>query len=239
MIMIYMNSLRADERLIVALDVPDAAAALAMVEALDGVASFFKIGLELFTAAGPALVEVLIRRNKRIFLDLKFFDVPETVRRATAAAAALGVDLLTVHEAGPTVRAAVEGRGDRRLKILAVTLLTSMGPEDLAAMGYQGTPEALVLERARRAEAAGADGVIASPAELASLRRQVHPGFLIVTPGIRPAGSATQDHQRLGTPAEAIRAGADYLVVGRPIRDAQTGPRQAAQAILAEMSAAR
>lgn len=207
-----------------------------MVERLGDRVAFYKVGLELFTSTGPAAVRELRQRGKRVFLDLKLFDVPETVKRATAAAATLGAEFLTVHEAGPTVAAAVESAAGSQLQVLAVTVLTSLGPDDVLALGWSGSVEALVLERARRAQAAGAAGVIASPLEAASLRQKLGKSLQIVTPGIRPTGAAAGDQKRIATPAAALAAGADYLVVGRPITRADD-PLAAAETILREMAA--
>lgn len=229
-----MNA-RSDPRLIVALDYPNWDEAGALVAQLGDRVNFYKVGLELYTAAGPAAVRELRQRGKRVFLDLKLYDVPETVKRATAAAIALGAEFLTVHEAGPTVAAAAAAAGSQ-LGILAVTVLTSLGPEDLRAMGWTGSAEALVLERARRAQGAGAMGVVASPLEAASLRQALGGTLKIVTPGIRPAGADAGDQKRIATPAAALTAGADYLVVGRPITRAND-PVAAADAVLQEMAA--
>ncbi|MGH9518908.1 MAG: orotidine-5'-phosphate decarboxylase, partial [Terriglobales bacterium] len=207
---------RSDPCLIVALDFPNWDEAGAVVERLGERITFYKVGLELFTAAGPAAVRELRQRDKRVFLDLKLFDVPETVKRAAAAAAALGADFLTVHAAGLTVAAAVEATSGSNLGILAVTVLTSLGPEEVRAMGWTGSVADLVLERARRAQAVGAAGVVASPLEAAALRRTLGAALTIVTPGIRPAGADAGDQKRIAAPAAALAAGADYLVVGRP-----------------------
>ena len=179
----------ASQRLIVALDVPSAAQAKNLVARLDGIASFFKVGLELYTAAGPDFVRWLVAGGKKVFLDLKFLDIEETVRRATEQAARLGATLLTVHASGYTVAAAVQGCQASGLKILAVTVLTSMDADDLKAMGLNCSVEELVLDRAKKALAAGSHGVIASGQEAAALREKLGKDFLIVTPGIRPAGA--------------------------------------------------
>ncbi len=225
------------ERLIVALDVPTADEAKKLVAELDGLVSFFKVGLELYTACGPQFVHWLLSQGKKVFLDLKFLDIEETVRRATEQAAQIGATFLTVHESGRTVVAAVEGSQGTDLKILAVTVLTDQDAEDLKALGFRCSVEELVLYRAQKALAAGCHGVIASGREARRIREIVGQRLLIVTPGIRPVGSATHDHKRAATPAEAIRAGADYLVVGRPITQAPN-PRDAALRIIEEMQKA-
>lgn len=227
----------ARERLIVALDVGTADDAKKLISQLDGVVSFFKVGLELYTATGPELVRWLVAQEKQVFLDLKFLDIGETVRRASREAARLGASFLTVHESGPTVAAAVQGCQGTDLKILAVTVLTSMDIGDLHEMGITCSVEELVLRRAKKAMAAGCHGVIASGQEAATLRGQFGKDFLIVTPGIRPAGASADEQKRAATPAEAIRAGADYLVVGRPIAQAPN-PRDAAMRIVEEMQKA-
>lgn len=231
------KSINAAERLIVALDVPSADNAKQLVSQLDGVVSFFKVGLELYTTAGPEFVRWLVAQEKKVFLDLKFLDIGETVRRATREAARLGASFLTVHESGLTVAAAVQGCQGKDLKILAVTVLTSMDAGDLHDMGIHCSVEELVLRRARKALAAGAHGVIASGQEAASLREQLGKDFLIVSPGIRPSGASADEQKRAVTPAEAIRAGADYLVVGRPITRAPN-PKDAALRIIEEMQKA-
>lgn len=225
------------ERLIVALDVPSADEARRLLDRVGDAVGVVKIGLELFTAAGPDLVRWVRASDKQVFLDLKLFDIGETVKRATAVAADLGVMLFTVHAAGQIVRAAVEGRGGSPMKIVAVTVLTSFGDADLQEAGIVESLPDTVLRRARLAVASGADGVVASGGETASLRGALGHKPLIVVPGIRPAGSAPHDQIQVTTPALAIAAGADYLVVGRPIRDA-ADPAAAARAIQSEIAAA-
>jgi orotidine-5'-phosphate decarboxylase len=230
-------SIEARERLIVALDVPTAAEASRLVGSLDGVVSFFKVGLELFVSAGPAFVRELVASGKKVFLDLKFLDIDETVKRATQNVSSLGATFLTVHESGKTVAAAVEGCRGAGLKILTVTVLTSLDASDLQAMGFACSVEELVLRRARSAIKAGSHGVVASGREAARIRalaKEMGKGLIIVTPGIRPAGADLHDQKRATTPAEAIQAGADYLVVGRPINRAPD-PRDAAAKIVDEM----
>ena len=226
-----------NERLIVALDVPTQAEARKLVADLNGLVSFFKVGLELQLAAGPDFVRQLVAEGKKVFLDSKFLDVPEQVKRAVAQAVRLGTRFLTVHESGKTVQAAVEASRGSTLQILAVTLLTSFDAADVQGLGFDCSPEELVLHRAKKAMDAGCQGVIASGLEARKIRELCGERLIIVSPGIRPAGTSTDDHQRSSTPANAIRSGADYLVVGRPIRDA-ADPRKAAQDILEEMEAA-
>ncbi len=223
-----------NERLIVALDLPSAEKALRLMMQLDGLVSFYKVGLELFTAAGPEFVSALVAQEKKVFLDLKFLDIEETVRRAARQAARLGASFLTVHECGNTVAAAVDGAAGSDLKVLAVTVLTSLSTEDIQGMGIDATAEELVLRRAQSAVAAGAHGVIASGREVAGIRAAVGGDLVVVTPGIRPQGADANDQKRATTPASAIIARSDYLVVGRPIRDAQD-PRARAEEILREI----
>jgi orotidine-5'-phosphate decarboxylase len=236
-----MSRVDARDRLILALDVPSVAEAEALLARVGDGVRFVKIGLELYSASGPDVVHRMLARGKHVFLDLKFLDIEETVRRATARVAELGVEFLTVHANRKALRAAVEARNAAgsasRLKLLAVTVLTNFDAGDLRDMGIQWSVADLVAARAKLAAEVGCDGVVASGEEPAAIRRQVGQSFLIVTPGIRPAGTGVQDHARVTGPAQAIRAGADYLVVGRPIRDA-TDPRAVTDAIVAEMQAA-
>ena len=222
------------ERLIVALDFPSAVQADLLVNKLHGLVSFYKVGLELYTVIGPDYIRSLLDRGNKVFLDLKFYDIGETVRRATRQAARLGATFLTVHEAGRTVSAAALGCAGTDLRILAITVLTSMGAEDIAEMGLRGTVEELALQRAEHAIAQGCHGVVASGFEARAIRRMAGPGPIIVTPGIRPAGASEDDQKRATTPAAAIKAGADYLVVGRPIRDAKD-PAAVANGIITEI----
>ena len=227
------------DRLIVALDVPGAGAALTLADALGEAVSFYKAGLELFAAGeGRQTAAELTARGKRVFVDLKLFDVPATVGRATARVAESGADFLTVHGDDAIMRAAAAAKGGR-LKILAVTALTSLDGSDLRAMGYRwDDPAELALHRAGRALESGCDGVIASGLETARTRREFGEELLIVTPGVRPAGGRGGDDQkRVVTPAAAVRAGANHIVVGRPIR-AAANPRAAAENILREIEAA-
>jgi len=226
-----------DHRLIVGLDVPDADAARALVDRLGDSVGFYKIGLGLVPVGGFDLARDLKAAGRRIFLDLKLFDIGATVTAAVRALAPLAPDFLTVHGDPHVVRAAVAGRGDGPTRILAVTVLTSLDRDDLDdALIAPGQLPDIVVERARRAFAAGADGVIASPREGGRLRALPEAaGRMFVTPGIRPAGSATGDQKRIATPAAALAAGADHLVVARPVVTAGD-PRAAAQAILAEIA---
>ena len=226
-----------DERLIVALDVPGIAEARAVADELRGVVRFFKIGLQLFPVGGVDLARELIARGDRVFLDFKFYDIGETVRNAVTSAATIGAQFLTVHGDREILTSAVAGRGASELKILCVTVLTSLDQTALDEMGYHGGVAQLVLQRALLAKETGCDGVIASAQEAARLRAALGPDMLIVTPGIRPAGAEANDQKRVMTPAAALAAGADYLVIGRPIVNAPDR-RKAAEAILAQMRAA-
>lgn len=232
-----MPKIHARDRLILALDVPSAGDAERLMDAVQDQVTFVKVGLELYTAAGPEIVRRLIGLGKRVFLDLKFLDIEETVRRATERVAGMGVEFLTVHANRKALTAAVKGRGTSPLKLLAVTVLTNFDSHDLKEMGIQRTVQDLVTARALLASEVGCDGVVASGEEPAVLRPKVGPRFLIVTPGVRPAGNDVDDHARATTPTQTIAAGADYLVIGRPIR-AAANPAAAAAAILAEMQAA-
>jgi orotidine-5'-phosphate decarboxylase len=227
----------ARERLIFALDVPTVEAAEQLLDRVDKGVSFVKIGLELYTATGPEFIRRVLARGKQVFLDLKFLDIEETVRRATRRVAELGISFLTIHANRKALRAAVEARGDSGLKLLAVTVLTNFDAHDLRDIGIQWSVEDLVAARARLAMDCGCDGVIASGAEATAIREKVSGKCLIVTPGIRPAGKGVDEHARATTPSQAIQAGADYLVVGRPIRDA-ADPLEACQTIVAEMQKA-
>jgi orotidine-5'-phosphate decarboxylase len=225
-------------RLIAAIDAPQRAEAEGLVAKLGGVPSWIKLGLELFCAEGPSVVTHFVAREHAVMLDLKLHDIPETVARATARVAALGAGLLTVHAAGGkkmlegAVKAARDGGST---KILAITVLTSLDEQDLAEIGAHGPIAELVKRRASLAIAAGCDGVVASPHEVAAIRAIAPPGFLVVTPGVRPAGAAVGDQKRVMTPKEARAAGADLVVVGRPLRDA-TDPAAAARAVVDELS---
>ena len=213
------------DRLIVALDVKSNAAALKLVEQLGDAVSFYKIGSPLFTRTGPDIIKKLKQAGKKIFLDLKFHDIPNTVTQAVEAAAALDVDLLTVHAGGggTMIKAAREAVGDEGPRILAVTILTSFSVDDVGEVwGKQlNSMREEVARMAQLASDAGAHGVIASPLEAETLKRRHGADFLVVTPGIRPPGGKLGDQQRTATPGDAIRAGADYLVVGRPVIEAK------------------
>lgn len=231
----------ARERLIVALDVPDATAALALVNRLEGSCSWFKVGLELFVAAGPAILEPILERGHSVFLDLKFHDIPNTLAGAVRSAAALGVQMLTVHAGGgPAMLAAalkaLEGI-ENPPQLLAVTALTSMDRAQLEAVGVGRAAREQVQLLARMGMDAGIRGFVCSPEEVEVLRRLTGPEGVLVIPGIRPAGAATGDQKRISTPADALRLGASYLVVGRPITQA-ADPAEAAEAILREMGEA-
>lgn len=231
--------MQADDRLIVALDVPNALAGLKLAETLGDAVSFYKIGLGMLTGGGLALAnELKGEHGKRIFLDMKLFDIGATIEAAVRGLAQYDLDFLTVHGDPHVVRAAKEGAGGKDLKILAVTILTSLDRADLdAGLIRAGDIRDLVGERAARAFAAGADGVIASPQEAALIRALPEAaGKLIVTPGVRPMGAALGDQKRVATPAMAVANGADHVVVGRPIW-AAADPKAAAKAILAELSA--
>jgi orotidine-5'-phosphate decarboxylase len=231
--------MQARERLIVALDVPDASGARALVGKLSGRVGLFKVGSQLFTAAGPDLVRELVAGGERVFLDLKYHDIPNTVSGAVAAAAGLGVTLADVHGLGgrAMMEAAAAGRAATPTRLLAITVLTSHDEASLAGLGIAGPIPDAVRRLARLARESGLDGVVASPHEVSLVREACGRDFLVVTPGIRPAGAAKGDQSRLATPAAALAAGADYLVVGRPITEAED-PAAAAEAIVREMEGA-
>ena len=232
-----MHAIPLNDRLIVALDVPTVAQASALVARLGGAVNFYKIGLQLQYAGGIELACDLKAAGKKIFLDSKLLDIDQTVTGATANIAKLGVDFLTIHGHAPTLRAAVKGRGDSGLRLLAVTVLTSMGADDMAELGTRYTVEEMVLRRAEAALAAACDGVIASGHEARQIRARAGDKLLIVTPGIRSEGVAADDQKRATTPREAIAAGADYLVVGREILRSPD-PAATAEAILRQIEAA-
>jgi orotidine-5'-phosphate decarboxylase len=227
------------ERLIVALDVSTAAQAQALVQRIGETAGIYKVGLQLFTAEGPGLVRDLVASGRRVFLDLKLHDIPNTVSNAVKAAVQLGAYMLTVHASGGAamLHAASEAAGDR-LNILAVTVLTSLNDEDLRETGISGRVTDQALRMAALARNAGCHGIVSSPRESLAIRKSLGEGFTIVTPGIRPAGAESNDQQRTATPAIAIANGASHIVVGRPIAHA-ADPAQAAAAIIAEMEQAR
>lgn len=221
--------------LIVALDVDSRAEADALVSALGDSAGFYKVGMELYAVCGMDYVRSLVDRGKKVFLDMKYYDIGETVRRAVAVAAKSGATFLTVHAVGQVMRAAVEGRGDSELKLLAVTVLTSLDQKDLEEMGHTGTISELVARRVLQAQAAGIDGLVASPLEAAAIRGLAGPEMILVTPGVRSAGAAKGDQKRVATPAEALRDGADYLVIGRQVTRA-ADPAAAMAQIRAEIA---
>jgi orotidine-5'-phosphate decarboxylase len=232
---------QARQRLIVALDVPDASSAIALVDRLEDSCQWFKVGLELFVAGGPAVLEPLLRRGHSIFLDLKLHDIPNTVAGAVRSAASLGVQMLTLHAAGgPAMLSAackaLEGVSNPP-QLLAVTVLTSMDQAQVNAIGVNRAPAEQVEVLAGMGIAAGMNGFVCSPQEVARLRTLTGPAGVLVIPGIRPAGAAIGDQKRIATPADALRKGASYLVVGRPITQA-SDPAEAARAVLREMAEA-
>ncbi len=227
-----MNA-KARDRLIVALDVETLDAARALVATLGDAVSFYKIGMELAYGGGLSLAQELKDAGKRVFIDLKLHDIGATVERATRQIARMGMDFLTIHAYPQTMAAARAGAGD--LKLLAVTVMTSYDDADLREAGYAYGVADLVARRAAQAKAAGVDGLILSPLELSAIRPLVGPDMLLVTPGVRPAGADAGDQKRVMTPAQAIAASADHIVVGRPVTRA-ADPRRAAETIVAEIS---
>ncbi len=207
--------------IIVALDVESTDAARDLVRRIGPEVSFYKVGMELYCAAGMDYVRELLGQGKEVFLDLKFYDIAETVKRAVAQVAKTGVRFLTIHASGAVMRAAVEGRGGSPLQLLGVTVLTSFDREDLAELGYDCEVSDLVNLLAPRAMRAGVDGVVASPLEAAAVRSVIGPDAILVTPGVRSAGAGKGDQKRVATPAEALRAGANYVVIGRQITRSQ------------------
>lgn len=222
------------DRLIVALDVPDLASAEAMVSRLGDTVTFYKVGMELAYSGGLSFVRRLADAGKKVFLDLKLHDISNTVEKATAQVADLGATFLTVHAFPQTMKAAVKGRGTSSMKILAVTVMTSYDDADLVEAGYALGVKDLVERRAGQAHAIGVDGLILSPEEVSAMRALLGPDITLITPGIRPSGSAAGDQKRIMTPANAIEAGADYLVIGRPVTQADD-PKASAKAIIAEI----
>jgi orotidine-5'-phosphate decarboxylase len=221
--------------IIVALDVESADEARELVRRIGSSVSFYKVGMELYCAAGMDFVRELLDDGKDVFLDLKFYDIGETVKRAVALVAKSGVRFLTVHAVGAVMRAAFEGRGDSRLKLLAVTVLTSFDRRDLSEDGHCCEVSELVMQRASLAMEARMDGVIMSPLEVAEVRRLIGPGPILVTPGVRSTGAGRGDQIRVATPADAVRDGANYLVIGRQITRAQDPPAAVAR-ILTEIA---
>lgn len=224
--------------LIIALDVETASEARALVDALSPEVNFFKVGMELYAAAGMDFVRELTEQRLNVFLDLKMYDIGETVKRAVAQVAKTGVRFLTVHGSTAVMRAAVEGRGSGTLRLLGVTVLTSFDEEDLRDLGYSCPVGDLVSLRVRNAMAAGMDGVVASPREARNVRELAGPEAIIVTPGVRSGGAATGDQKRVATPAQAYEDGADYLVIGRQVTRT-ADPLTAVREIRAELELAR
>jgi orotidine-5'-phosphate decarboxylase len=224
--------------LIIALDVSTAAEARGIVDALGDSASFYKVGLELYASAGIDFARRLKQEGHRVFLDLKLYDIGETVRRATANVAQSGVDFLTIHGMRQTMQAATEGRADSSLKLLAVSVLTSIDQQDLLDDGYSCELGTLIDLRARNAMADGVDGIVCSPRDVARVRAITGPRAILVTPGVRSAGAASGDQKRVATPAEAMAGGADYLVIGRQVTRAKD-PRAEVMNILEEISSVR
>lgn len=230
-------ALDARERLIVALDVPSVHEAESLVAALGDSVSFYKVGYQLAFAGGFSFAAELVAAGKQVFLDLKLHDIGNTVQKGVESVAGFGATFLTVHAYPQTMKAAVEGARGSRLRILAVTVLTSYDDSDLAAAGYDMGVAELAAARAQQARDIGLDGLVCSAEEAARLREIVGPGMTLVTPGIRPAGSGAGDQKRVMTPARAINAGADYLVVGRPVI-AAADPKAVAEQIVAEIEEA-
>ena len=223
--------------IIIALDVETLEEARTLVRRLGSHAGFYKVGMELYAAAGMTVVRELLDQGKEVFLDLKFYDIPETVRRAVGQVARTGVRFLTVHAVPSVMRAAVEGRGDSPLQLLGVTVLTSLSREDLRELGHNCEVSELVAVRTRQAMDARVDGVVCSPLEAAAVRRIAGPDAILVTPGVRSPGAAKGDQKRVATPAEAIRDGANYLVIGRQITRAADPAAEAAR-VLEEIAGA-
>jgi len=223
--------------IIVALDVESAQEAREMVNRLGHLVDFYKVGMELYAASGMEMVRELTGQGKKVFLDLKLYDIPETVKRAVAQVSRSGATFLTVHAVGSTMRAAAEGR-EGSLQLLAVTVLTSFGPEDIRELGYTCEASELVATRTRQAMTAGVQGMVTSPLEVATVRSITGPAAILVTPGVRSAGKALGDQKRVATPGEAIRNGADYLVMGRQITRA-ADPKAEAARVLEEIEEAR
>ena len=223
--------------IIVALDLENAVEARNMVSRLGSQINFYKVGMELYAAAGMDIVRELLDQGKDVFLDWKLYDIPETVRRATAQVARTGVRFLTVHAVGSVMRAAVEAANGSGLNLLGVTVLTSFSQDDVAELGYSCNISDLVATRSQQAVRAGLRGIVTSPLEVARVRTVAGPEAVLVTPGVRSAGAAKGDQQRVATPSEAIRNGADYLVMGRQITRAEDPAAEAAR-VLEEISAA-
>ncbi len=220
--------------IIIALDVESVEQARDLVDRLGDAAPFYKVGMELYAAAGMQFVDELIGGGKQVFLDLKFFDIGETVKRAVAQVARRPIRFLTVHASSQVMRAAVQGKAGSNLQILAVTVLTSFDQSDLRDYGHTSTVEELVEQRVRNAIVAGVEGIVCSPVEVGRVRQVAGPSAILVTPGVRSAGSAVGDQKRVATPAEAIEHGANYLVIGRQVTRAQD-PRAEVHRILDEI----
>jgi orotidine-5'-phosphate decarboxylase len=231
----------AQERLIIALDVPNAAQAQKLVQTIGDSGTFYKVGLELFTAEGPTIVRELVGSGKKVFLDLKVHEIPNSAAGAVRSAAALGVSMVTVHATGglKMMQAASIAAlaASHKMAVLAVTILTSLSEAEVRDIGYSANASDQVVRLALMAKNAGCGGVVASPQEVQRLRQEIGPAMAIVTPGIRPLGSDVGDQARIATPADALRAGASHLVVGRPI-NAAADPAEATRSILHEMESA-
>jgi orotidine-5'-phosphate decarboxylase len=224
-----------NDPVIIALDCDSAREADHLVAALGASVAFYKVGMELFAVAGMSYVQSLADRGKRVFLDMKYYDIGETVKRTVRIAASFGAEFLSIHGVGQVMRAAIEGRGDSGLKLLAVTVLTSFGRDDIKELGYDCTVDDLVAQRVRLAMQNGVDGIIGSAVEARSIRRLAGPDAILVTPGVRSRGAAANDQKRVATPGEAVRDGADYVVVGREVTRA-IDPAAALAAIREELA---
>jgi len=222
--------------IIVALDLDSAAQARQLVEKLDDSVDFYKVGMELYAAEGMPFVRELLNSGKQVFLDLKLYDIGETVKRAVARIAPCGPTFLTVHGSNPILRAAVDGRSDHKMKLLGVTVLTSFDQQDLAELGYPCSAKDLVALRTRNAMTAGIDGIVCSPLEAAEVRGIAGPDAIVVTPGVRSRSADQGDQKRVATPAEAIASGATYVVIGRQVTRA-ADPRAEVGRVLAELTA--
>jgi len=217
--------------IIVALDFEDAVQPRELVRRLGDAVDFYKVGMELYAAAGMAFARELAEAGKQVFLDLKLYDIPETVKRATAQVAKAGVRFLTVHGSNAIMRAAVEGRGSSQLGLLAVTVLTSFDQQDLAELGYSASIADLVALRVKNAMASGMDGIVCSPLEATAVRAVTGPKAILVTPGVRSASAAAGDQKRVATPQEALASGANYIVMGRQITRAADPPAELARVL--------
>lgn len=213
-----------NDPVIIALDFESANQADALVASLAGSQNFYKVGMELYAAAGMNYVRSLVDRGKRVFLDMKYYDIGETVKRAVAVAARSGAEFLTIHGVGQVMRAAIEGRGDSPMKLLAITVLTSFDQQDVRELGYDCTLAELVRQRVRLAMKTGVDGIVGSALEARAIRAEAGPAAILVTPGVRSRGAAAGDQKRIATPAEAVSNGADYVVVGREVTRAADPP---------------